>query len=110
MKTLRRLLDQQAHHFEPGGRLERLGALWEMQDTILYTPGQVTQGPTHVRDGLDLKRMMVTVVIAMAGCVYMALHNTGYQANVAIAAGAAALETWQTGLVEMLGVGFSPDD
>ena len=110
MKTLRRLLDQQAHHFEPGGRLERLGALWEMQDTILYTPGQVTQGPTHVRDGLDLKRMMVTVVIAMAGCVYMALHNTGYQANVAIAAGAAALETWQTGLVEVLGVGFSPDD
>ena len=110
MKTLRRLLDQQAHHFEPGGRLERLGALWEMQDTILYTPGQVTQGPTHVRDGLDLKRMMVTVVIAMAGCVYMALHNTGYQANVAIAAGAAALETWQTGLVEMFGVGFSPDD
>ncbi len=110
MKTLRRLLDQQAHHFEPGGRLERLAALWEMQDTILYTPGQVTQGPTHVRDGLDLKRMMVTVVIAMAGCVYMALHNTGYQANVAIAAGAAALETWQTGLVEMLGVGFSPDD
>ena len=110
MKTLRRLLDQQAHHFEPGGRLERLGALWEMQDTILYTPGQVTQGQTHVRDGLDLKRMMVTVVIAMAGCVYMALHNTGYQANVAIAAGAAALETWQTGLVEILGVGFSPDD
>ena len=79
MKLLRRLLDRQAHHFEPGGRLEKLYALWEAQDTILYTPGQVTAGPSHVRDGLDLKRMMMTVVIALAGCVYMAFYNTGYR-------------------------------
>lgn len=110
MKVLRRLLDRQAHHFEPGGKLERLGALWEMQDTILYTPGYVTEGPSHVRDGLDLKRMMFTVVISLAGCVYMALHNTGYQANLAIAAGAEPLATWQTQFVGWLGVGFSPDD
>ena len=37
MKFLRRLLDRQAHHFEPGGRLEKLYALWEAQDTFLYT-------------------------------------------------------------------------
>lgn len=110
MKTLRRLLDRQAHHFEPGGKLERFAALWEMQDTILYTPGYVTTGPSHVRDGLDLKRMMFTVVIALAGCVYMAMHNTGYQANLAIASGAEPLATWQTRFIEMLGVGFSPDD
>ena len=110
MKLLRRLLDRQAHHFEPGGRLEKLYALWEAQDTILYTPGQVTAGPTHVRDGLDLKRMMMTVVIALAGCVYMAFYNTGYQANLAIAAGAPLLGTWQTAAVEALGLGFAPDD
>ena len=110
MKLLRRLLDRQAHHFEPGGRLEKLYALWEAQDTILYTPGQVTTGPTHVRDGLDLKRMMMTVVIALAGCVYMAFYNTGYQANLAIAAGAPLLGTWQTAAVEALGLGFAPDD
>ncbi len=109
MKLLRRLLDRQAHHFEPGGRLEKLYALWEAQDTFLYTPGHVTGGPSHVRDGLDLKRMMMTVVFALAGCIYMAFHNTGYQANRAIAMGAPPLETWQTHVVELLGIGFSPD-
>ncbi|MXY15960.1 MAG: NADH:ubiquinone reductase (Na(+)-transporting) subunit B [Acidobacteria bacterium] len=110
MKLLRRLLDRQAHHFEPGGRLEKLYALWDAQDTFLYTPGQVTAGPSHVRDGLDLKRMMMTVVIALAGCVYMALYNTGYQANLAIAAGAPLLDSWQTGVIQAIGLGFAPDD
>ena len=110
MKALRRILDRQAHHFEPGGKLERFGALWEMQDTILFTPGHVTTGASHVRDGLDVKRMMFTVVISLAGCVYMAMHNTGYQANLAIAAGAEPLATWQTTFIEALGIGFAPDD
>lgn len=110
MKSLRRLLDTQARHFEPGGRLERLYPLWEAQDSFLFTPGKVTAGPSHVRDGLDLKRMMITVVAALAGCVWMALHNTGYQANLAIAAGAAPLDTWQTGVMAALGLGFAPGD
>ena len=110
MKLLRRLLDSQAHHFEPGGKLERLYPLWEAQDSFLFTPGKVTAGPSHVRDGLDLKRMMVTVVIALAGCVWMALHNTGYQANLAVSRGAAPLATWQTGVMEALGLAFAPDD
>ena len=110
MKHLRRLLDSQAHHFEPGGKLAKLYPLWEAQDTFLYTPGQVTAGPSHVRDAIDLKRMMMTVVIALAGCIYMALHNTGYQANLAIAGGAVPLDTWQTGAMRALGLGFGPDD
>ncbi len=110
MKILRRLLDSQAHHFEPGGKLAKLYPLWEAQDTFLYTPGQVTAGPSHVRDAMDLKRMMMTVVIALAGCIYMALHNTGYQANLAIAGGAVPLETWQTGAMRAFGLGFGPDD
>ena len=109
MRLLRRLLDAQSHHFEKGGRLAWLFPLWEAQDTILFTPGQVTSGPSHVRDGLDLKRMMMTVVIALTGCIAMAVYNTGYQANLAIARGALPLETWQTSLVEMLGVGFAAD-
>ena len=110
MKVLRRLLDRHAHHFEPGGRLERLYPLWETQDTILYTPGSVTGGPSHVRDGLDLKRLMMTVVVALAACVFMALYNTGYQANLAIARGAAPLVNWQTRVVEAMGVGFGLGD
>ena len=110
MRFLRRVLDAQAHHFEPGGKFEKLYALWEAQDTFLFTPGTVTDGPSHVRDGLDLKRMMMTVVIALAGCVYMALYNTGYQANVAIASGAVPLTNWQTTAMETLGIGFLPGE
>ncbi|HEX9723654.1 MAG TPA: NADH:ubiquinone reductase (Na(+)-transporting) subunit B [Vicinamibacteria bacterium] len=110
MQTLRKLLDTQSRHFQKGGRLEKLHAIWEMADTILYTPGYVTDGPSHVRDGLDLKRMMTVVVISLAGCIYMAMYNTGYQAHLAIAKGAAPLATWQTRAMEMLGLGFDPGD
>ena len=109
MKWLRTLLDRQARHFEPGGKLEKLYPLWEAQDTILFTPGNVTEGASHVRDGLDLKRMMMTVVLSLAGCIFMAAYNTGYQANLAIAQGAPALENWQSAIVAALGMGFSPD-
>ena len=110
MKWLRALLDSQARHFEKGGRLERFYPLWEAQDTFLYTPGEVTRGAPHVRDALDMKRLMSTVVIALAGCIYMALYNTGYQAHLAIAAGAAPFDVWQTGAMKALGLGFAPDD
>ncbi len=83
-EPLRALLDRIGHHFEKGGRLERFHPLWEAADTFLYTPASVTKGGAHVRDALDLKRMMMLVVIAALPCVYMALYNTGLQANLAL--------------------------
>ena len=68
MKALRKLLDSQAHLFEKGGKFEHLEALYEAPDTLLFTPGEVTEGGVHVRDGLDLKRMMITVVAALLPC------------------------------------------
>ena len=106
--SLRSLLDQQAKHFEAGGKLEKLHALWEAGDTILYTPGKVTTGPSHVRDGLDLKRMMMTVVWALVPAILMALYNTGYQAHLAISKGAAPLDRWQTSAMEAMGLAFDP--
>ena len=110
MKALRTFLDKQAKHFEPGGKLERFYALWEAQDTILYTPGKVTSGAAHVRDGLDLKRMMFTVVFALVPAIAMALYNTGYQAHLAISKGAPPLDRWQTAAMEAMGLGFDPAD
>lgn len=108
MRGLRKLLDRLGKPFEKGGKLERLHPLWEAGDTILYTPGKVTAGAPHARDGLDLKRLMMTVVFALAGCVYMALYNTGLQAHRAIAAGAEPLATWQTRAMEAMGLPFDP--
>ena len=81
MKWLRKILDSQAPLFEEKGKLEKLYPLYEAADTFLYTPGETTRGPSHVRDALDLKRMMSIVVLALLPCVIMACYNTGYQAS-----------------------------
>jgi len=81
----RDILDSMEPHFTKGGRFEKYYGLYEMVDTFIYTPASVTHGTTHVRDGNDLKRTMTFVVIATFFCILMALYNTGYQANLAMA-------------------------
>lgn len=110
MKLLRTVLDKQAPHFEAGGRLEKLYPIYEMLDTFLFTSGKTTRSASHVRDALDLKRMMFTVVVAMVPCIYMAMYNTGLQAHRAIESGALPLDTWQTQVMQALGLSFSTGD
>jgi Na+-transporting NADH:ubiquinone oxidoreductase subunit B len=108
MKLIRDALDKAAPLFEEGGKYHKFHAFYEAPDTLLFTPGQVTKGSTHIRDGMDLKRMMVTVVAALMPCVLMALYNTGYQANLAVqVAGEAAIrDDFNTMLFTMFG--FTP--
>jgi Na+-transporting NADH:ubiquinone oxidoreductase subunit B len=81
MKFLRSLLDRVEPAFHKGGKLEKLYPVYEAIDTFLYTPSDITKGASHVRDGMDLKRMMIFVVVALTPCIYMACWNTGLQAN-----------------------------
>lgn len=106
---LRRALDSLGRHFHAGGRFERFYALYEAADTFLYTPSDRTRGLTHVRDSIDLKRVMWLVVVALIGPMVMAVYNTGYQANLAIDGGALPLDTWQTAAMEALALPFVPD-
>jgi len=109
MKPLRRLLDAVEPHFTKDGKLRIAYPLYEALDTFLYTPGQVTSGPSHIRDGIDLKRMMTTVVVALLPCIVMAMWNTGYQANLAIAALGITpdgSENWRYSIINALGIGF----
>jgi Na+-transporting NADH:ubiquinone oxidoreductase subunit B len=109
VRWLRDRLDRIAPNFERGGRLHRWHPLWEAVDTFLYSPGSVTRTGSHVRDAVDLKRIMMTVVIAALPCVFMAMYNTGLQANLAIdPAKAATLDGWRHAVIQMLGVGYSP--
>jgi Na+-transporting NADH:ubiquinone oxidoreductase subunit B len=94
------------HHFEKGGKLEFFYPLWEAQFTGLFTPGEVTRTASHVRDGIDNKRLMITVVLALLPCMVMAIYNTGYQALLAMAHGAIPLDTWRASLFEGLGLPF----
>jgi Na+-transporting NADH:ubiquinone oxidoreductase subunit B len=107
---LRRLLDRVEPHFHKGGRLERLYPLYEAFDTFLFTPGSVTTAPSHVRDAVDMKRIMSTVVVALTGTIAMALYNTGLQAHLAIEAGAQPLDTWQTTVMRQCGLPFASND
>jgi Na+-transporting NADH:ubiquinone oxidoreductase subunit B len=105
MKWLRKILDSQEPLFKNGGKLEKLYPLYEAADTFLYTPGETTRGPSHVRDALDLKRMMSIVVLALLPCVVMACYNTGYQASLgaAYASGSSAGAPSDTAVMDALG-------
>lgn len=109
MAGLREFLDRQSRHFEQGGRLARLKPLFEAADTFFYSPANVTRTTAHVRDGMDLKRMMITVVIALIPCVLWGMYNTGLQANLALdPAKAGELPGWRFELIRWLGVGNDP--
>jgi len=94
--SIRSFMDKLAPHFESGGRYHWAYPAYEAIDTALYTPGQVTRGPSHVRDGLDLKRIMITVwmcawIPALAGS-----YAVGYQANAAMQElGLTAVDNWR---------------
>ncbi len=84
MKALRDALDKIHPLFAKGGVLEVAYPMYEALDTFLYTPGEVAHGSTHVRDAIDLKRMMITVVVALIPVTLFGMWNAGFQANQAI--------------------------
>ncbi|MEI6146903.1 MAG: NADH:ubiquinone reductase (Na(+)-transporting) subunit B [Methylococcales bacterium] len=95
--SARNFLDKIEPHFTKGGKLEKYYGLYEMVDTFIYTPADVTRGTTHVRDGNDLKRTMTFVVIATFFCILMAMYNTGYQANLAMESmGLEQISNWRS--------------
>lgn len=109
MKFLRKFLDKQEKHFEEGGKLRSLYYLWEAIDSFLYTPGKPTRGASHIRDGMDFKRIMMVVVYALVPAVLVGLYNTGYQANLELAKlGEAAISGWRAKLLVSLGIGLDP--
>jgi Na+-transporting NADH:ubiquinone oxidoreductase subunit B len=111
MNFIRGMLDKVEPLFHKGGKFERLYPLYEAADTFLYTPGQVTKTGSHVRDSLDMKRMMSMVIVSLIPCIAMALYNTGYQANHYIDEGrGAAIESWQEPIYQAMGFEHDPNN
>lgn len=107
---LRSYLDSIEHHFEQGGKHEKWYSLYEAIDTFFYRPGSVTRTTSHVRDGIDLKRMMITVWLCTFPAMFFGMWNVGYQANTILAGNAelmAAQEGWRIGLIQGF-AGFDP--
>ena len=109
MKPLRAFLDRLEPAFLPGGKFERFHALFEMVDTLFYSPPDLTRGAPHVRDAIDLKRVMIVVVFAAVPCILIGLWNTGFQANTAMTAmGVDTMPGWRGSVLSMLFVGNNP--
>jgi len=109
MKRLRSFLDRMEPLFVPGGRLERYHALFEMVDTLFYSPPDVARTSPHIRDAIDLKRVMIIVVFAVTPCALVGMWNTGFQANIAMAAlGVSGIEGWRGMVMPLLGAGYDP--
>lgn len=109
MKFLEHFFDKQKPLFTKGGKLEKFYPLYEAIDTFAFTPADVTASDAHVRDGIDLKRTMITVVVALLPCIMMAMWNTGYQANLVLADGAIAASGWRAELFATLGLSHDPN-
>ena len=81
---LKKLIEDYEHHFEPGGKYEKWYPLFEATATLFFTPGTVTQKSSHVRDSVDLKRIMIIVWFAIFPAMFWGMYNAGNQAIVAL--------------------------
>lgn len=84
IKFLRKILDANAHRFENNGVLEKLYPLYEATDTILFSTDEVTKSGPHIRDSIDIKRVMILVVIALIPLYIFGAMNVGVQNGIAM--------------------------
>ncbi|MEM1147501.1 MAG: NADH:ubiquinone reductase (Na(+)-transporting) subunit B [Pseudomonadota bacterium] len=94
-------------HFESGGKWERYFPVYEMVESILFTPKTVTTAAPHARTYTDMKRIMTYVVIATIPCILFGLYNVGLQVNSAIEVYGAS--GWRAWLLTVTGIGLNPN-
>jgi len=79
MNFLRKQLDKIKPNFDKGGKFEKYAPAFNGIDTFLFVPNHTTKHGAHIRDGIDLKRVMITVVIALLPALIFGMWNVGYQ-------------------------------
>ncbi|CAM2911529.1 NADH:ubiquinone reductase (Na(+)-transporting) subunit B [Vibrio rarus] len=113
---LKKFIEDIEPHFEADGKWEKWYPLYEAAATVFYTPGTVTKTKSHVRDSVDLKRIMIMVWFAVFPAMFWGMYNTGNQAITALTflhsgADLATLVAgnWHYWFTEMLGGTISAD-
>jgi Na+-transporting NADH:ubiquinone oxidoreductase subunit B len=77
MKLFKNILESVKPHFEKGGKLEKMLPAYDAFETFLFVPDHTTKSGSHIRDGIDLKRTMITVVIALLPALFFGMWNVG---------------------------------
>ncbi|MBR6346232.1 MAG: NADH:ubiquinone reductase (Na(+)-transporting) subunit B [Bacteroidales bacterium] len=88
--------------FDKGGKLYWLHSSVDAFDTFLRVPGTVTTRGAHVRDGIDLKRVMIMVVIALVPAALFGMYNVGLQTSLTYGLGWGFWKMFWFGLLKML--------
>jgi len=101
---MRSFFDRIEPHVMQGGKYERYYPVYEMVETIFFTPKTVTTVAPHARSYIDMKRIMSYVVLSTIPAIFAGLYNVGFQVNTAIETYGAA--GWRAGLIDLLGIGF----
>lgn len=103
MKFLRNQLDHVKHNFEKGGKWEKFYFAYEAFDTFLFAPNSVSpQKGAQVRDAIDLKRLMMTVIVAMLPCLIFGMWNVGNQHFLALGQAATMGEKFWIGALQVM--------
>ena len=102
MKFLKNTFQRLDPHFETGGKLVRLAAIYEATKTIFFFPSPQVQTAPHIRDNLDLKRFMSFVLISLFPVTLFGIYNAGLQARWAAGTPAGFLDTLATGAVHVI--------
>lgn len=105
MKFIRKQLDGVKHHFEKGGKWEKFYYVFEGFETFLFAPNSVASAKgVQVRDAIDMKRLMITVIIAMVPCLLFGIYNVGLQHDIATGLAPTLADRITVGLIQVLPV------
>ncbi len=103
MKFLRDSIHKIKPNFEKGGKWEKFYYIFEAHETLIFQPETVTKNKgVQIRDAVDMKRMMMTVIISMLPCLLFGMYNVGLQHYVALGAEASLLEMMGIGALKVL--------
>jgi Na+-transporting NADH:ubiquinone oxidoreductase subunit B len=99
MDFLRKKLDKLKPHFTKGGKFSRLQSVFEGFETFMFVPDKVTFKGSHVRDPIDMKRIMTVVIIALIPALLFGCYNTGLQHFRSVGVDPGLLQAFWFGLI-----------
>lgn len=102
MNSLRKKLDNLKPHFTKGGKFSRLQSVFEGFETFMFVPDKVTFKGSHVRDSIDMKRIMTVVIIALMPALLFGCYNTGLQHFRSVGIDPGLLQAFWFGFIRLL--------
>ena len=102
MKFIRNILDSVKPHVQEGAKYHFMHAMYDAADTLFFVPNMVTKSGSHIRDGVDMKRSMFTVVIALIPALLFGMWNTGQMHFQSLGQEVELMDAFLYGLLQVL--------